>query len=68
MRSHKKSLSRNFNAMDLEVLCRNRFYGPLVVAYNYTAQPTVLGSFPSCELMLIQQINGQSNQKGKNWR
>lgn len=34
MKSTNKRLARNFNAEDLESLCMNRFYGPIVVALN----------------------------------
>jgi hypothetical protein len=34
MKSTEKALSRNYNAQELELFCHNRFYGPLVVAYN----------------------------------
>ena len=34
MKSSEKALSRNYNAQELELFCHNRFYGPLVVAYN----------------------------------
>ena len=34
MKSNEKTLTRNYNAQELELFCHNRFYGPLVVAYN----------------------------------
>ena len=34
MKSSEKALTRNYNAQELELFCHNRFYGPLVVAYN----------------------------------
>ena len=34
MKSTEKNLTRNYNAQELELFCHNRFYGPLVVAYN----------------------------------
>lgn len=34
MKSEEKTLTRNFNAHELELFCHNRFYGPLVVAFN----------------------------------
>lgn len=34
MKSDEKTLTRNYNAEQLELFCHNRFYGPLVVAFN----------------------------------
>ena len=34
MKSSEKTLTRNYNAQELELFCHNRFYGPLVVALN----------------------------------
>lgn len=34
MKSNEKTLTRNYNAQELELFCHNRFYGPLVVATN----------------------------------
>ena len=34
MKSTEKTLTRNYNAQELELFCHNRFYGPLVVALN----------------------------------
>ena len=45
MKSSEKTLSRNFNAQELELFCHNRFYGPLVVAYNLNKPPYFLMNF-----------------------
>jgi hypothetical protein len=45
MKSNAKALSKNFNATDLELFCQNRFYGPLVVAFNLNKPPFYLMSF-----------------------
>lgn len=34
MKSTDKNLTRNYNAQELELFCHNRFYGPLIVAFN----------------------------------
>lgn len=57
MKSNNKSLNRNYTALDLELYCQNRFYGPLVVAFNHCRPPYYLDSFEMANLNLIQQIN-----------
>ncbi len=61
MKSSDKSLLRNYNASELEMFCHNRFYGPLVVAYNWKQPPYYLMSFPIMELSCIEQINRNSS-------
>jgi hypothetical protein len=50
MKSNAKALSKNYNATDLELFCQNRFYGPLVVAFNLNKPPFYLMSFSKKEL------------------
>jgi len=50
MRSQNKCLPRNLNAVEFELFCKNRFYGPIVVAYNYTYNQTSLKSFQRTDL------------------
>jgi hypothetical protein len=57
MKSSEKALSRNYNAQELELFCHNRFYGPLVVAYNSSKPPYFLVDFESQDLEIIAQIN-----------
>lgn len=57
MKSSEKALSRNYNAQELELFCHNRFYGPLVVAYNSNKQPYYLVDFTLKDLENIEQIN-----------
>ena len=45
MKSQDKALTRNFNAECLELFCQNRFYGPLIVAFNTSAKPYLLRDF-----------------------
>lgn len=57
MKSDEKTLTRNYNAEQLELFCHNRFYGPLVVAFNSSKQPYELSSFRLKDLQNIQTIN-----------
>ncbi len=57
MKSTAKALSRNYNAQDLELFCSNRFYGPLVVAFNLNKPPYYLQSFSLKEYEIIRQHN-----------
>jgi len=57
MKSEEKTLTRNYNAHELELFCHNRFYGPLVVAYNQARQPYDLVPFRLKDLKKIQEIN-----------
>ena len=57
MKSNEKALSRNYNAQELELFCHNRFYGPLVVAYNANKAPYYLVDFTVRDLENIEQIN-----------
>jgi len=57
MKSNAKALSKNYNATDLELFCQNRFYGPLVVAFNLNKPPFYLMSFSKKELELVAQFN-----------
>jgi hypothetical protein len=57
MKSSEKALSRNYNAQELELFCHNRFYGPLVVAYNANKSPYYLIDFMLNDLENIEQIN-----------
>ncbi len=45
MKSNAKALSRNYNAEELELFCQNRFYGPIVVAFNLDRSPFYMSSF-----------------------
>jgi hypothetical protein len=57
MKSSEKALTRNYNAQELELFCHNRFYGPLVVAYNLNKQPYFLCDFGLNDLANIEAIN-----------
>ena len=57
MKSNSKALSRNYNAEELELLCQNRFYGPIVVALNVDKPPFYITSFTSADYRLIQTVN-----------
>lgn len=57
MKTDDKTLSRNFNAHELELFCHNRFYGPLVVAYNSSWAPYEMSSFRLRDLQTIAEIN-----------
>ena len=57
MKSSEKALTRNYNAQELELFCHNRFYGPLVVAYNLNKTPYYLVNFSLLDLKNIEQIN-----------
>jgi hypothetical protein len=57
MKSNAKALSKNYNATALELFCQNRFYGPLVVAFNLNKPPFYLMSFTMKELDLVGQYN-----------
>jgi hypothetical protein len=57
MKSDEKTLTRNYNAEQLELFCHNRFYGPLIVAFNSSKQPYELSSFRLKDLQHIQTIN-----------
>jgi len=57
MKSSEKALTRNYNAQELELFCHNRFYGPLVVAYNLNKHPYYLVNFTLTDLLNIEQIN-----------
>jgi hypothetical protein len=57
MKSSEKALNRNYNAQELELFCHNRFYGTLVVAYNYNKAPYYLINFTISDLLNIETIN-----------
>jgi len=57
MKSEEKTLPRNFNAQELELFSHNRFYGPLVIAYNIAKPPFDLLSFKLKDLETIKEIN-----------
>ena len=57
MKSSEKTLTRNYNAQELELFCHNRFYGPLVVALNQNKAPYQLNSFTLSDLNLIEVMN-----------
>jgi hypothetical protein len=57
MKSSEKALSRNYNAQELELFCHNRFYGPLVVAYNMSKAPYHLTDFCLTDLKIIETTN-----------
>jgi hypothetical protein len=57
MKSDEKTLTRNYNAEQLELFCHNRFYGPLVVAFNSSRQPYEMSSFRLRDLKTISEIN-----------
>lgn len=57
MKSDEKTLTRNFNAEQLELFCHNRFYGPLVVAFNNARAPYEMVSFGLNDLETIRDIN-----------
>lgn len=63
MKSSEKALSRNYNAQELELFCHNRFYGPLIVAYNVNKQPYFLSDFTLGDLQEIEQINRNFQNK-----
>lgn len=63
MKSSEKALTRNFNAQELELFCHNRFYGPLVVAYNYNKHPYYLINFSLDDLFNIESINKNFQNK-----
>ena len=63
MKSTGKALSRNYNAEDLELYCQNRFYGPLVVAFNINKHPYYLLSFTLSDYMSLKQTNQICHQK-----
>lgn len=57
MKSTEKTLTRNYNAQELEIFCHNRFYGPLVVAFNRAKSPFHLVSFTLDDMRLIEATN-----------
>lgn len=57
MKSQDKALTRNFNAESLELFCQNRFYGPLVVAFNTSQKPYLLRDFYMQDLQRVEQLN-----------
>jgi hypothetical protein len=63
MKSNNKALPRNYNAIDLELFCSNRFYGPLVVAFNINKPPFYLMSFSMTESNLIKDKNQFTQHK-----
>ena len=63
MKSNSKSLSRNYNAENLELFCQNRFYGPLIVAYNLNRHPYYLHSFALDDLAQIATTNKELHNK-----
>ena len=63
MKSSEKALTRNYNAQELELFCHNRFYGPLVVAYNLNKHPYYLVNFTLTDLLNIEQINRNFQNK-----
>jgi hypothetical protein len=63
MKSSEKALTRNYNAQELELFCHNRFYGPLVVAYNLNKQPYYLVNFSLMDLQNVEQINRNFQNK-----
>ena len=63
MKSEEKTLTRNYNAQELELFCHNRFYGPLVIAYNLSKPPFDLVSFRLKDLDTIQEINRNFQNK-----
>lgn len=65
MKSSEKALTRNYNAQELELFCHNRFYGPLVVAYNLNKQPYFLCDFSLNDLKNIEAINRNFQNKSK---
>jgi hypothetical protein len=63
MKSSEKALTRNYNAQELELFCHNRFYGPLVVAYNLNKHPYFLVNLDLLDLQNIEQINRNFQNK-----
>ena len=57
MKSTAKALQRNYNAVELELYCQNRFYGPLVVALNTNRPPYYLSDFSMTTLSRIEGMN-----------
>ena len=57
MKSDEKTLTRNYNAEELELFCHNRFYGPLIVAFNSARAPYEMSSFRLRDLQTIAEIN-----------
>jgi hypothetical protein len=63
MKSTEKTLTRNYNAQELEIFCHNRFYGPLIVAFNRSKSPFQLISFTLDDLKQIEMINRSFQNK-----
>lgn len=63
MKSNEKTLTRNYNAQELEIFCHNRFYGPLVVAFNRSKSPFLLVSFTMDHVKQIETINRSFQSK-----
>ena len=63
MKSSEKALTRNYNAQELELFCHNRFYGPLVVAFNLSKHPFTLMNFCLQNLLTIEQLNKNFQNK-----
>ena len=63
MKSDNKSLSRNYNAAELELFCQNRFYGPLIVALNMSRPPYYLSTFSIQDHEDIQIANKNMQNK-----
>ena len=63
MKSTEKNLTRNYNAQELELFCHNRFYGPLIVAFNQNKAPYSLISFTLADLRKIEAINRNFQNK-----
>ena len=63
MKSSEKTLTRNYNAQELELFCHNRFYGPLVVALNQNKSPYQLLPFTLKDLANIETINKNFQNK-----
>jgi hypothetical protein len=57
MKSYSKRLARNYNADEFDVLCQNRFYGPIVVALNHSQPPFSLFSFTLEDFELVKEAN-----------
>lgn len=52
-----KSLSPNANAHQLESFCKNKFYGPIVVAKNSNDNPSILQNFTLADLHKYNILN-----------
>jgi hypothetical protein len=53
---------RNPNALPIELICNNQFFGPLVIAFNSTSPPYSLCNFT---LNTLKELSKQNECKSK---